>query len=280
MRLKNTSFVLFFYLLLTLLPLSLGLIYAFLYSIGAIGALSKGITWAHWISVFEDGIFLQSLWLSVKVALVSMFFSVVIALIMCMLGQKKQQQKTPFIWYLPLSVPPMIAAFLGFQFLGNSGVLSRFFYQLGILHSSDDFVPLINDYFHFGIILTQILMTFPYFYLLFLNIYEHEKIELFATLSSTLGASKQQIQRQVIAPILLQKARSNILLWTIFLVSAYEIPLFLGKQSPSMVSVLIGQKFKKFNIEEMPQAYAITVLYAVLTIGIILWTYRKRNKIG
>jgi putative spermidine/putrescine transport system permease protein len=263
---------------LTLLPLSLGLIYAFLYSIGAIGALSSGITLAHWARVFEEGVFVQSLFLSIGIAMLAMLISVTIALWICIHRNSKTSNEragVPFIWYVPLSIPPMIAAFLGFQFLGNTGVLSRVFFQLGILKDSSDFLPLINDYFHFGILISFVLMTFPYFLLLFFNIYEQEKLTTYTALSSTLGATQRQIQRYVVVPILLQKARANIVLWTIFLASAYEIPLLLGKQSPNMISVLIGQKFKKFNLDEMPQAYAITVLYAVLVIGVILWSNKK-----
>ncbi len=270
-----------FYLLLTLLPLSVGLLYAFLYSIGAIGALSNGITMTHWVRVVEEGIFLQSLCLSVSIAILAVLLSILIALWVCIHRENQVSEKKtiiPFIWYIPLSVPPMIAAFLGFQFLGNTGVVSRVFFQLGFLKESSEFGPFINDYFHIGILITFVLMTFPYFLLLFFNIYEQEKLTTYAALSSTLGASKRQIHRYVIVPILLQKARANLVLWTIFLASAYEIPLFLGRQSPNMVSVLIGQKFKKFNIEEMPQAYAITVLYAVLVIGVILWS-NKKNRI-
>ncbi len=279
MKKKATPIVI--YLLLTLLPLSLGLIYAFLYSIGAIGALSSGLTLAHWRMVFEEGVFLQSLCLSASIALLALLISVTIALFFC-LNYKSQhsekKQTIPFVWYLPLGIPPMIAAFLGFQFLGNTGVLSRLFFQLGFLQSSDEFRPIINDYFYLGTLITFVLMTFPYFLLLFFTTYEQEQLATYTALSSTLGATKSQIQRYVIIPILLQKARATIVLWAIFLASAYEIPLLLGRQSPSMVSVLIGQKFKKFNIEEMPQAYAITVLYAALIIAMTLWS-REKEKI-
>ena len=56
----------------------------------------------------------------------------------------------------------------------------------------------------------------------------------------------------------------------VFLFGAYEVPLLLGMQSPRMISVLIAHKFRKFDLADIPQAYVLTVLYA-LVVGIIAW---------
>jgi len=58
-------------------------------------------------------------------------------------------------------------------------------------------------------------------------------------------------------------------LYGLFLVGAYEVPLLLGRQSPRMLSVLIAQKFRRFDLLELPQAYVLTCLYAIIVVFIL-----------
>ena len=268
----------FIYLILTVVPLGIGLIYAFLYSIGAIGALSNGINAASWISVWNEGDFVKSLLFSMMIAGVSLFISTAIALIICIFWKPNEANKNSFVFYVPLSIPPIIAAFLTFQFLSNSGIVSRVLYQFGWLTDTAQFTPLINDSYNFGVIFTQVLLTFPYFTLVFFNIYQNEKISLLSEIASTLGAEKQQLQRQIMLPILLQKAKNNLLLCFIFLMSAYEIPLLLGSQSPPMLSILVAQKFRKYNLNDIPQAYVMTVIYALIILILVSFFMKIKNE--
>jgi putative spermidine/putrescine transport system permease protein len=277
---KNNALPLSIFLLFTLFPLVFGLIYAFLYSIGIVGALSNGFTLVHWRAVLSAESFLYSLGLSVLIAAISLGLSIGLALFFTILFEKKritnnQQQIT--IFYLPLSIPPIIAAFLTFQFLSNSGIISRIFHKIGWVANAESFPELINDKLYMGVVITQVLMTFPLLTLLFLNFYKTKHINALSQLSKTLGATDNQIRRRVVVPILLHAARPNCVLFFIVLMSSYEIPLLLGRQSPMMLSVLIGQKFKKFNLADIPQAYAMTVIYAVLVIVLVTFLLKIKK---
>jgi putative spermidine/putrescine transport system permease protein len=264
---KNKVLSIAFFLLFTLIPLVIGLIYAFLYSIGMVGALSKGFTLVHWQAVLSAESFRYSLLTSVIIAAMSLGMSTFLALFFTILLEKNPKlgtQNSKLIFYLPLSIPPIIAAFLTFQFLGNSGIVSRFFYAIGWVQNAESFPALVNDTLYIGVIFTQVVMTFPFLTLLFLSLYKTNKINELSLMSKTLGASDSQIRRRVVVPILMQKARPNMLLLFIFLMSSYEIPLLLGRQSPMMLSVLISQKFRKFNLADIPQAYAILVIILVV----------------
>jgi putative spermidine/putrescine transport system permease protein len=81
-----------------------------------------------------------------------------------------------------------------------------------------------------------------------------------------------------VIPILLQNALPNLLLFFIFLMSSYEIPLLLGRQSPMMLSVLISQKFRKFDLADVPQAYVMTVIYAVLVMFLVVFIVKNQMK--
>ena len=194
------------------------------------------------------------------------------------MDEKPHNPQPTTIFYLPLSIPPIIAAFLTFQFLGNSGMVSRIFHKIGWIENAESFPELVNDALYIGVVVTQVFMTFPFLTLLFLNLRKTFKINELSQLSKTLGATERQIQRRVTIPILLQKARPNIVLLFIVLMSSYEIPLLLGRQSPMMLSVLIGQKFRKFNLLDIPQAYAMTVIYAVLVMGLVALFLKNKKE--
>jgi putative spermidine/putrescine transport system permease protein len=280
---KNKVLTISFFLLFTLFPLATGFIYAFLYSIGMVGALSNGFTWIHWQAVLSSDNFIFSLFTSLIIAVISLSVSMMLALFFTIKLNQPPIHHSSFIrhhFYLPLSIPPIIAAFLTLQFLGNSGMISRIFYKLGFISNTETFPALVNDKWYLGVIFTQIIMTFPFLTLLFLNFYKTYKINDLEQLSTTLGATKNQIRNRVIVPILWEKARPNLILFLIFLMSSYEIPLLLGRQSPMMLSVLISQKFRKFNLADIPQAYVMTVIYAVLVfilVGLILKIQRSQT---
>ncbi len=272
---------LIFFLFFTIVPLGAGLFYALLYSLGLVGAMNSGFTLLHWQRVLSDGSFWFSLLTSASVAAVSLSISLVFAMFFCIFIHKKNihhSSSAIYHFYLPLSMPPIIAAFLTFQFLGNSGMVSRIFYHIGLIQNIENFPELVSDKWYIGVIVTQVLMTFPFLTLLFLSFYKKLNISQLSQLSKTLGATESQTQSRVVIPILLQNAQPNLLLFFIFLMSSYEIPLLLGRQSPMMLSVLISQKFRKFDLADIPQAYVMTVIYAIVVMFLVVFIIKKQRK--
>ncbi|NJN34557.1 MAG: hypothetical protein HC817_10190 [Saprospiraceae bacterium] len=52
----------------------------------------------------------------------------------------------------------------------------------------------------------------------------------------------------------------------------------MGRQSPMMLSVLMGQKFRKFNLADVPQAYVMTVIYAILVLFLVNFFLKTASK--
>jgi putative spermidine/putrescine transport system permease protein len=259
------------------LPLAAGLVFAALYSVGLIGALSQGFTFEHWYKILTDNALWSSLILSLAISIVSITIAVSLALLLTVkFGAIFKKRTTHFLLYLPLSMPPIITAFWTFQALSNSGILSRIFYKMGLIPNIENFPTLINDSLYFGVITAMVLATFPVFTLLFLSFYQSENIPNLQQLAQTLGATTAQTRSKIIIPILLKKARPNIILYAIFLFGAFEMPLLLGRQSPRMMSVLIHSKFNKFNLLDLPQAYVLTVIYALIVLTIVFLLFRKK----
>lgn len=273
-RAKNIS--LLFFLILTAVPLGAGLIYALLYSLGLTGILNSGFTLAHWQKLLLGNEFWWSLGFSGWIAFATMAISVALALAAVLRWQRAFEGRfLSFLIYLPLVFPAMVMGFYTFQMLSKSGVLSRVSYQLGWIDNLNHFPDWINDNWGIGIIVAHAFMATPFLIILFSNLYQNERLDEFVKLAETLGASRQQIVWRVTTPVLLHRAFATLVLYFIFVMSAYEIPLLLGSQSREMISVLTIRKLQRFNLNDIPQAYAISVLYGAVLITLVVNLLRK-----
>ena len=255
------------FLTIAILPLAAGLVYTILYSVGVIGALGQGFTLEYWEKTLTNGTFWASIGLSALVASLVCMVSTALALgCLLYLRPSLEHRSVRFLLHWPLALPPLVAAFFSFQWLGNSGMLARFFYRLGWIRAAEDFPALINDPGYFGVVFTLTLLTFPFFLLLLMDYYRAAGLGDLSQMAGTLGASSRQIKARVLAPILLRRAMPAVTLYFVFLIGAYEVPLLLGRQSPAMLSVFISQKFGKFNLLDLPVAYVTTVVYACVVL--------------
>ncbi|AKD05152.1 ABC transporter permease subunit [Pontibacter korlensis] len=262
------------FLLLAVLPVAGGLLYGLAYSFGLTGALSTGFSLEHWQQVLESGPFLHSLAYSLYIALVAITIATAVALFLTLYFKRSLRSGSlSYLLYLPLTIPAMVMGFLVFQLLTKSGLLSRVAYSFGVITELQEFPNLVHDTFGFGIILAHVLMAVPFLTLLLHAIYQEQNLDQLQEASANLGADKSYFVRHIAVPTLLKTAAPNLLLYFIFILGSYEIPLLIGSQQHQMVSVLAVQKFQRFNLFDIPQGYAISVaftLFVLLTLAISL----------
>lgn len=275
-QIKHIAFIIF--VLFTGVPLLIAISYAFLYSVGLIGVLSNGFTLEHWIKVLTAKEFFRSLGFSFYIA----FMTTIIALCLSMLATVKfgrwfREGQLSFMIYYPLVFPAMIMGFYTFQLLSKSGIISRISYQVGILSDLNRFPDWVNDNLGIGIIFAHVSMATPFLIILFSKLYQSESLNSYKNLADTMGASPKQVIWKVIIPILINRAFPTLILYFIFVMSAYEIPLLLGSQSRQMISVFTIQKLQRFNLQDIPQAYVVSVVYAILVIIGIMTTLNSQR---
>ena len=276
---KYISFLVF--ILLTVVPLLAGDIYALLYSLGLTGVLSAGFTLENWIKVLTASEFWRSLGFSFYVASVSMILATSLALAAVVrFGSWFQRGVLSFMIYLPLVFPAMVMAFYTFQFLSKGGILSRIGFQIGLLNDLNEFPDWINDRWGIGIIFAHVCMATPFLIILFSNLYQSERLQSYSDLAKTMGATVQQINFRVLIPVLLSRAFATLVLYFVFVMSSYEIPLLLGSQSRQMVSVFTIQKLQRFNLQDIPQAYVVSVVYMILVIIVVSASFSRRKHIS
>ncbi|WP_300434909.1 ABC transporter permease [Christiangramia sp.] len=279
MNSKTSNIGILFFILIGVIPFAAAFIYALLYSFGILGVFNDGFTLKFWESVFSSGEFLSSFGYSALIALVSTVLSVSGALwITLKFKESLDKRFLSFVMYLPLAIPGVVAGFFTFQLLSRGGFFARLSYQLGLISEARQFPDLVNDTYAIGIILAFITMVMPFFVLLFLNVYKNERLEDLGVLAQSLGAKKNQVTTKVFLPILLKKTSILIVLYFIFLLGAYEIPLILGQESPQMLSVLIIREIKQFDLSQISEGYVVAVIYTiVVSISAILLFLPKKG---
>ncbi len=265
--------------LFTVLPLIGGFGYALLYSVGLTGVLKTGFTFNHWKQVFANGNILSSFGYSALIAFAAIIISVAMSMYTALkLHRFLEKDLLSYLIYIPLAFPGIVAAFFVFQLFTKSGIVSRVFYKIGLINDIQSFPDLVNDRYGIGIITAFTLLIFPFFVLLFTNIIKNERLEEYKLAASTLSATPAQVLWRVSLPLLLRRALPNILLYFIFIFGAFEVPLLLGRSNPEMVSVLAVRKLQRFDLLDLPQGYAVAVLYSLASLLVIYFLFKAKNR--
>jgi putative spermidine/putrescine transport system permease protein len=270
----------FCFVLLSAVPIVAGIGYALLYSLGLTGVMAEGLTTAHWQEVWSDPAFWKTIGFSLYVALMSILIALGIALALVLRSPSSYTKGSlSFFIYLPLSIPAIVMAFFIFQLLGKGGWLSRLSYQLGVVSGLDQFPDWVNDNYGIGIIVAHVIMAAPFFTIFFANLYQNERLDAYLHLATTLGANRRQQVFRVAVPVLLRRGLATVFLYFMFVMGSYEIPLLLGSQSVQMVSIRTIQRLQRYNLGDIPEAYAISIAYTILVVLLLsglLWYNRKQ----
>ncbi len=262
----------------TLLPLLAGFGYALLYSFGVTGVLNTGFTFSNWQALFSEGNVLQSFGYSAAIAAVSIVIAVLLSMLTALsLHRSLQKGGLSYLIYIPLAFPGIVAAFFFFQLFTKAGILSRLAFQLGISNSISSFPDLVNDQWGIGMICSFVFLAFPFFVLLYVNIINSERLPELKQLATTLGAGKKQMLWRLSVPVLLRRSLPNIILYFIFIFGAFEVPLLLGRSNPEAVSVLAIRKLQRFNLLDLPQGYAVAVLYSIFVLAVMWLLFKTKN---
>lgn len=261
-----------------LLPMILGITYALLYSFGLVGLLNTGLTFSHWKLILQDFNLWKSLGFSLSIGLVSISLSFILALGMIVYWRKAVKTgRLSTLIYFPLAFPATVVGFYTYQSLSKTGLWSRIAYQVGLIPEIESFPALVNDAYGIGIILGSCFIITPFLTLILKEIFESEHVDKFENIAESLGANRKHILRKVTIPILFNKVKASLLLFLIFVIGSYEIPLLLGRQNPKMITVAIVDKAQRFNLNDIPQAYAMAIIYILFLVSLFYGIQKLLN---
>lgn len=260
-------------------PLLAGLVVMLAYSTGLIGLLSTGFTLHHWAAALGDGQTWVTLGYSASIAAASLGASLGLAFaLQAVLGARLTRGALHGLLFVPLAVPPLVAALLSVEVLGNAGLLARFARAFGWLARPQQFPTLLFTRSGVAIVLTHMTLVTPFLLLLFDRLAHNERLAEVALVGRALGASRWQAWRRITLPLLMRAAAPVLSVYFLALMGAFEVPLIVGAQYPAMISVLIQRRLSQFDMSTRPEAYVLATLYAGLAVGLLCALFAARRR--
>ena len=214
--------------------------------------------------------FLASLFLSLWIAGASTLISAALAVAAALLLRETfpGRKLIGLLFQLNLTIPHVVGA-LGILYLfSQSGSFARLAHAAGLISAPAEFPALTHDPFAIGIILQYVWKEVPFIGLILLaNLQtigpDHEAA------ARSLGASRWQAFAHVLLPLLMPGLAAASAVVFAFALGAYEIPLVLGAHAPEALPVLAWQSFTDVDLAARPEAYAMSMLIAVIGVGLL-----------
>ncbi|EFG88845.1 hypothetical protein CLCAR_1593 [Clostridium carboxidivorans P7] len=183
--------------------LASGIIMALAQSLGYMPIIGiRELTFKYYVSIISDKSFLESLIFSLKISLISSIIAVIVGVVLAysMLINKHRVSIKKTLYILPIIVPHMVASFLMFNILSQSGLLPRILYGLGILKEQSQFPNLIFDRHGIGIIMTYLWKEIPFVAMVVYAFMSNINRNL-EDVAVNLGASRRQRFWYIILPL-------------------------------------------------------------------------------
>ena len=263
-----------------------GILYGFLQSLGyqpTIGKYDLNFD-AYYNVMFSERyakLFWSGLALNLWVSFVSTFLAAVLALWGALSIRKTFFAKKicNFIFSLNLPMPHLVVA-VGMIFVfSQSGLLARFFTQIGFIASPSEFPILVKDKYGFGIILAYVWKEAAFFFIILMSVLQSLG-ENFEELAQSLGANKWQRFRYVILPLVMPNLFSASIIVFAFSFGAYEVPAILGVNYPQMLPVMALDFFLNPDLNARSEGMALSMIIAMIVmILVVIYFWLTQSKI-
>lgn len=229
------------------------------------------ISFTHFANVFEDPDFLQSLALTLYVALTSTFIAAGLSIVMAvfLLSLSAKNRLIHFIFEIPLTVPHLVIAVAMVFMLTPTGFLSRIAVKLGLIETSATFPLLVNDRWSIGIILTYVWKEIPFIGLMILSVLRRSGVELLEV-GRTLKAGRWQRFRYITLPTIFPSLGAACLIVFAYTFGAFEVPYLLGRTYPMLLPVWAYKNYSDVDLLARPEGIATGLIIAAVVIGAIV----------
>lgn len=286
MKKKTTIFVLLLPFLLVTGIVLVSVWNVLVQSLGYIPAFGLTTpTLEYYMQVFSRTDFLSAVWVSMRIALWSTVFSVILGLLIAMALIKCRRTKGGMIYAirLPILVPHAVVAVFVIQILSQTGLVARVAHMLGLLKDYTAFPQLLFTPSYLGTILAYLWKETPfvaYFVLAFMSGISNTLGEA----AENLGASAVRSFWEVTLPLSIPVISKAGLIIFIFAFGGYELPLLLGSTLPKALAVQTHLMYMSPDLLQRPLAMAMNGVVLLLSAGMALLysllVHQLNRKIG
>ena len=243
------------------------------------------LTLDYYKSIFSSREFVESLLVSLKIALHSAVIACAlgVAVAMALIKLKKTRGGAVYLVRFPILVPHAVVAVFMIQLLGQTGLLARVGYALGLLEDFNQFPQLLYTPGYGGTILAYLWKEIPfvaYFVLAFMGSIS----ETLGEAAENLGASPLRSFFQITLPLSIPVIARAFLIIFIFAFGGYELPLLLGVTIPKALPVQAYLAYMNPELKLRPVAMAMNGVILILSLSMagIYWLLLRRvsRKLG
>ncbi len=235
---------------------------------------------AYW-AILTSQSFTASFVFSLKIAIISTLISIVIAIAISMMLRRTffGKKLALYVYQFNIPVPHYVVGLSVLLLLSQTGLVSRWFYFMGLISSPSSFPMIIFGQNGVGIIITYVLKFFPFIGISVLSIllttvgdYEQQ--------AATLGANGRQRFFNILLPMMMPSILFSSILVFAYAFGSYEVPLLLGSTYPEALSVLAYQMFTSIDLNTRPEALAIASIITLVTVVLMVIAYMQLNKMN
>lgn len=259
---------------------AMGLILGFFQSLGYFPIIElKDITLKYYKEVLLDKSFIDSFKFSLYISFTSSLLAVVFGVILAysILQSKHKKGIQEIIYKLPIIVPHSIAALLVYNMLGQSGVLARILYGLGLIREQAQFASLVFDENGIGIIITYLWKEIPFIAMVVYTVLSNINEKL-SEAALNLGANRRQVFWKVILPLIMPSILSSFIIIFAFSFGAFEVPYLLGPTTPKTLPVKAYIEYTNPDLSHRPYTMVINMILAFYSF-LLVWLYSKAFKL-
>lgn len=234
----------------------------------------NNITLDYYREIFRSSTFINSLFFSLKTSIISATLAAILGILLayCMINDKFSKLRQGIL-NLPIIVPHIVVVLLMFTLFSQTGLISRFLYNLNIINDPNEFISMVSDENGIGIILVYLWKGIPFITLTTYNILVNinENLENVAV---NLGANKLQVFRYIMLPLAMPSIISSFIILFAFAFGSFEVPFLIGPSTPKALSVQAYIYYSSSDLMQRPIAMCMNTILSCISF-VLLVIYNK-----
>lgn len=237
------------------------------------GVLNIRLSFFNFGLLFEDSMYIQAYWNSIKMAFWSTVFCALLGYPMAYAVAKAPKDIQPMfllLVLLPSWTSFLIRVYAWMGLLSNNGIINNLLLWIGLIDSP---IQMLNT--NFAVYIGVVYSYLPFMILpLYANLVKHDDTLLEA--ASDLGASNLTQFFRITLPLSFNGIVAGSMLVFIPVVGEYVIPELLGGSETLMIGKVLWQEF--FNNRDWPVASSLALIMVLILIVPIMLFHRYQNK--
>ena len=283
---KSTPWLLLVPFILVTALVVVAIINIILQSLGYIpGFGMQEISLKYYKEIFGRPDVMQSLLISIRIAVVSSLGAAILGTLLCaeLVKSRKDHGLPLYTVRLPILVPHTVVAVFTVALLSQTGLVARLAYAMGLISDYTEFPTILYGTGYVGVIIAYLWKEIPFI--------AYFTLALMSSVSETLGEAAENLGASPIRsffhitlPMSMPAIIRSFVIVLVFSFGGYELPLLLGSTMPKAFPVYTYIEYIKPDLHNRPYAMAMNgitlIISAVIAVAYAIIMTRMTKKLG